>query len=108
MKIRLILMPAFAALLLVTAFEASALGCSCAGGSAKDLLETTPASFIGKLESFRKLDDRFDRARYRYSVNRSFERDLGSSVIVTAAVQSTACGLPKTEGKKIALGLTGK
>ena len=107
-KARSALVSAMAAFLLFAALEAPALGCSCNVGTAKDLIKITPASFIGRLESFRPLGDSFGRGRYRYSVKQSFERDLGSSVILKAGIQTTACGLPKKVGKKIALGLTGK
>ena len=110
-----------AGLAALAAFPSSAAACSCGTtGSpledAKLTLDRSDAAFIGILKSVRVIDDGIapgepappPDAIFRYRVRRDFGADLGRYVRVAGGTSSAACGLPVDEGRKYAMGLTGR
>lgn len=93
------------AVAIVPMLSGEAHACSCAGATAEQVYASSRAAFIGTLDRVARRG--VDSGRFHYDVRESFKRDLGDKVVIRSSLQESACGLPKREGKKIAMGIDG-
>ncbi len=106
---------------LLLVLPSAAQACSCVGfenpeDQARSVLGYSDAAFIGSLVSVRELGAETEPGQpglppdaiFRFRVRSSFGSNLGSFVRVRSSTESAACGLGQTEGRKIALGLSGR